>query len=252
MTTKNPEAPISTILVTVLVLNTLAGCATDESSRVGDTAAGGAAIGAGLGLFIGALRGDPLAGLAVGTAVGASQGAYEGWKQDQDDARTRELAAAIRESNQSASQAVLDPAVRAREELTRFLGVWTMEGWAQEPGEERFTIRARVDGTVEMSYFVELAYIDVELTGYDFQIWGASTLGYDESSGYNISTRFNTVPEPLRLTGQFDQANRTFTFEEADARVTVRFENPDRFTAETVVTANGRDVTVESYRFTRI
>ena len=34
--------------------------------------------------------------------------------------------------------------------------------------------------------------------------------------------------------------------------MTVHFENPDRFAAETVVTANGRDVTVESYRFTRI
>jgi len=238
-------------LATLLVLTTTVGCSSAGSSRVGEGAGTGAVIGAGIGLLLGALTGRPEAGLLVGTAVGAGQGAYEGWKQDQDDDRTQQLAEAIRESNQG-EQSGTNASSRAREELTRFLGVWTMEGWAQEPGGERFEIRAQVNGTVEMTYFVEMAYIDVAVTGFDGQLWGASTLGYDEDTGYTISSRFNTVPEPLRVGGgQFDAGSRTFAFEDSEGRTTLRFENPDRFVSETVIRSDGQDVIVESFRFTK-
>jgi hypothetical protein len=232
----------------LLAVVTLTGCA-GGSQRVNEGAGAGAVIGAGLGLLIGALRGEPAAGLAVGAAVGAGQGAYEGWRQEQDDDRTRELADAIRNTDRGAG---VEPSDRAREELTRFLGVWTMEGWVQEPGEERLDVRAQVNGTVEMSYFVELAYIDIEVAGHEGRIWGTSTLGYDDDAGYSMSSRFNTVPEPVRAAGgRFDAADRTFLFEGRDWRVLIRFDNPDRFVAETILTSGGQEVTVESYRFTK-
>ena len=67
-----------------------------------------------------------------------------------------------------------------------------------------------------------------------------------------MSSRFNTLPEPIRVVGgRFDAANRAFTFEDSEGRTVLGFENPDRFTAETTVRAAGQDVKVESYRFTR-
>lgn len=246
------RSPNAALIVGLVVLTAVssAGCG-GGSARVNQGAGTGAVIGASLGLLIGALRGQPEAGLAVGAAVGAGQGAYEGWRQEQDDERTRELAEAIRDTGQGAAPTP-DQSGRAREELTRFLGVWTMEGWAQEPGQERFEVRAQVNGTVEMSYFVEMAYIDMSVTGFDGQIWGTSTLGYDENDGYSFSSRFNTAPEPLRAGGgRFDPDNRTFVFEESDGRVVIRFETPDRFTSETILTSGGQETTVESYRFTR-
>jgi len=237
------------------VLAILIGCAGQNSSRVGGTASSGAAIGAGIGLLIGVLSGDArkaAAGLAVGAAVGAGEGAYQGWKQEQDDQRTQQLVEAIKESK-SATSASTTPVDRSREELTRFIGVWQMEGWAQEPGWERLTIKAKVNGDVEMSYFIELAYIDIEIPGMETRIWGTSMLGYDQDDGYNITTRFNTLPEPLRLSGgEFSATNRTFTFSASGIRVVLRFENPDRFTADTFVINNGVEQQIESYRFTRI
>jgi len=243
-------------IVGSLVLSILIGCANQSSSRVNEAAGSGAAIGAGIGLLIGVLSGDArkaVAGVAVGAAVGAGEGAYEGWRQEQDDERTRQLVNAIKESKTAeVQQSGTNPADHTREELTRFLGVWSMEGWAQEPGEERLTVQAKVNGDVEMSYFVELAYIDIKVPGVDTQIWGTSMLGYTDGEGYNITTRFNTLPEPLRLSGgEYSVSTRTFTFAESGFRVVMRFENPDRFTVQTFITSNGSDEQVESYRFTR-
>jgi len=246
----------SAFVVTAILISMLGGCASDGSSRVGKTAAGGAAIGAGIGLLMGALTGDAevaVAATAVGAGVGAGQGAYEGWKQDQDDQRTRQITEAIRESKQSGGQASGGNAeTRAREELTRFIGVWAMEGWVQAPGEDRHNVQARVNGDVEMNHFIELAYIDLKVTGVDSQIWRTSTLGYDKDDGYNISTRLNTLPEPLRSNGgTFDRSSRSFNFQGPDYRLNISFNNPDRFTVETFATSGGNEQQVESYTFTR-
>lgn len=241
-------------VVTFTTLTIAVGCAGDSGSRARDTAGAGAIIGAGIGLLIGAARGEPAAGLAVGAAVGAGQGAYEGWKQDQDDERTRQITDAIRATGQSraAQMQNQDQAAQARQELTRFLGVWSMEGWLQESGKDRQQVSAKVNGNIEMNYFVELAYIDLKVIGVDTQLWGASTLGYDEGDGYNISTRFNTIPEPIRATGgTFDPSSSTFMFKGPDFKVSIKFNGQDRFTAETKITNDGREQTVESYRFTR-
>jgi len=255
---------IQSFIAIVLIFSLLMSCATDKSAQVGG-AVGGAVMGAAVGLLYGAVRGNPEAGLALGVAVGAGQGAYQVWKEEQEDerarmredredARTKEIAEAIRESGSSGTntQPNASATSRAREELTRFIGIWTMEGWMQEPGGQRRNVSANVNGTVEMTYFIELAYIDLKVTGIDAQLWGTSMLGYDEDDGYNISTRMNTLPEPVRTTGgTFDQPSRSFRLKGADYRVVVRFENPDRFTIETFFAAGGQEQQVEFYTFTR-
>ena len=73
-------------------------------------------------------------------------------------------------------------------------------------------------------------------------------LGYEADSGYSMSTRFNTMSEPIRAeNGRFSQATRSFDFQGDDYQVVVRFLTPDRFELETTV--QGR--TVESYTLTR-
>lgn len=242
-----------TLAAFFVFLALISGCTSNPSdSRAKQGAQSGAAWGAGIGLLLGVLADDPARGLAIGAAAGAVEGGYQGWLQDQDDERTRQITQAIRESNASAQQSNASAVDRAREELTRFLGVWKMEGWAQEPGESRVNISAQVNGTVQMTYFLELAYIDFKAEGVNEQIWGTSMLGYDPDAGYGITTRFNSLSEPLMAeNGTFDGRNRSFTFSGSDYSVIIRFENPDRFTVKTTARINGRDSEVESYSFTR-
>ena len=190
--------------------------------------------------------------VAVGAATGAARGGYEGWRQDQDDERTRQITQAIRESNASAQQTGLDAEARQREHLTRFLGVWQMSGWVQETGGDRVNVSAQLNGNVHMTYFVEMAYIDFKADGLDQQIWGTTTFGYDADTGFEFSTRFNTLPDALEASGgTFDSASRSFIFADSEYRTTIRFETPDRFTVTTTARIDGREQTVESYQLTR-
>lgn len=235
--------PLGLIAVMLAAAITFSGC---NGGRVGETTTGGAVFGAGLGLLVGALAGKPGEGLAAGAAVGAAQGAYEGWRQEQDDQRTREITSAIREAKASAGPSGGDAASRAREELTRFLGVWSLDGWAME-GDQRLDVQATMQGNVEMSNFVELAIMDVRVGGQAVTIWGESIFGFDDDVGYTYSSRINTVPEPFRATGRFDSASRTFTFTSGGTEMVIRFDSPDRFTLETI--DGGRKI--ESYQCTR-
>ena len=241
---------IRNVSVAAVAAAMTASCASEGSSRASQGAASGAAIGAGIGLLIGALSGDSdvaARAVAVGAASGAARGAYEGWRQDQDDERTRQITEAIRESSADNQQASMDAEARDREHLTRFLGVWTLSGWLQD-GNNRVNVSAQVNGNVHMTYFVELAYIDLKAEGIDTQVWGTTTLGYNADTGYELSTRFNTIADAIEVTGgRFDQGSRTFTFSDAAGTTLIRFETPDRFTVTTTMSGQ----TVESYTLTR-
>lgn len=247
---KLPRLLRTTAVVALAALLT-ASCASEGSSRASQGAASGAAIGAGIGLFLGVLSGDAetaARAVAVGATSGAVSGGYEGWRQDQDDERTQQITEAIRESGAASQQASLDAEARQREQLTRFLGVWQLTGWLIDPEEGRVNVTAQVNGNIHMTYFVELAYIDLRADGFDGQVWGTSTLGYDAASGFELSTRFNTVPDSIEIRGgSFDSTTRTFTFADAEGTTLMRFETPDRFTVTTTIDGE----TVESYTLTR-
>ena len=232
----------------------VAACASNaQQSKARKGAKSGAAIGAGIGLFLGILSGDSdvaAAAVAVGAASGAVRGGYEGWRQDQDDERTRQITAAIRESSVPERQVSMDTDDRQREELTRFLGVWELKGWMQEPGEGRINVSSRVDGNVHMTYFVEMAFVDFKAEGFDDQIWGSTTLGYNRDSGFELSTRFSTVPDSIDVSGgRFDAGSRSFEFSDATAITVIRFQTPDRFHLTTTMRDSGE--VVESSEFTR-
>ena len=96
------------------------GCASSpDDSNMKKGAMTGAAVGAGFGLLMGVLTGDSdiaATAMVMGATAGAIDVGYEGFKQDQENNRSRELADAIRQSGQA--QPSTDPDARAREELS--------------------------------------------------------------------------------------------------------------------------------------
>ena len=236
-------------LMLVFVLSLTVGCAgSPEDSTMRQGAKTGAAIGASAGLLFGVLAGDSdmaVAAMAMGAAAGAVEGGYEGFRQDQENNRTSDIADAIRQSGQG--QPASDPDIRAREELTRFLGSWSMTGWVQDEAERR-NVSAQVNGSVKMNYFVEMAWLDLKIEGINGQVWGTTTMGYDGRDGYNLSTRFNTIPDAISVDyGRWDASQRTFIFDDGVSKTTFVFMTPDRFRVETL--SGGSPI--ESYTFSR-
>ena len=241
-----------TLTVLVLALVLAVGCGGNPSdSRAKQGAKSGAAVGAGIGLLLGVLSGDAevaVAATAIGAASGAARGGYEGWRQDQDDERTRQITDAIREQGAAQARADMDNEARTREELTRFLGVWNMEGFMIDTDGTKVNVSAQVNGTVKMNQFVEMAWIDLKADGFSGQVWGTSTMAYDSDNGFSLNTMFNTLEQPIEVDGgSFNSAGRTFTFADALGTTTITFQNPDQFSVTTTVSGD----TVESYRFTR-
>ena len=249
-TTRYLHTPRGLFLATLAcVLSLSAGCASNPNdSTMKQGAKTGAAVGAGMGLLFGVLSGDAdvaVAAVAMGAAAGAIDGGYEGFRQDQENNRTSELANAIRQSGQAQSSP--DPDIKAREELTRFLGTWNMTGWVQDEGQRR-NVSARVNGSIKMGYFIEMAWLDLKIEAISGQVWGTTTMGYDGRNGYNLSTRFNTLPDALSADyGRWDGAQRAFTFDDGVNKTTFLFMTPDRFS----VTTTSGGSTLESYTFTR-
>ena len=90
------------VVIVILIAVSTPGIA--AKTKAGQGAKTGAAIGAGVGLLFGALTGDAgvaVAAAAVGAGAGAAEGAIEGWRQDQEDQRTRQITDAIGQSNKS-------------------------------------------------------------------------------------------------------------------------------------------------------
>jgi len=249
MTRSAPRSGQVSGLAIYMALALTTGCASGPGeSRASEGAKTGAAIGLGLGLLVGVLSGDAdkaARAIAVGTASGAISGGYEGWRQDQEDERTRQITQAIREG--SAARDDLDSDMRQREELTRFLGSWDVQGWVVDDGVQR-SVHAKVYGDVQMMQFVELAWVDLQIEGFDGQVWGTTILGYSGGNGYSISTRFNTSPDAYGFSGgTFDAPQRTFDFSDDQGVTSIRFSTPDRFT----VTSTSGSETLETYTFTR-
>ena len=254
MLDRKKQGRIERLYLTIAALclvSLTAGCESGPEAKRG--AAQGAAVGAGLGLLVGALSGDAdvaVAATAMGATAGAVEWGYDGFRQDQENRRTSELADAIRASGQNQNapaQSGEDPDARAREELTRFLGVWRTSGWILDEGQRR-NVSAQVNGSIQMGYFIEIGWLDLKIEGITSQVWGTTTLGYDGQDGYSMSSRFNTNPDAIEADfGRWDAAQRAFVFEDASFRTVVTFETPDRFS---VTTTFGRE-TIESLTFTR-
>ena len=252
----NRGAAGGAVLALVMVLVLAVGAEAShhkKKSRVGSTAGKGAGIGAGIGLFLGILTGEPdiaIAAAAVGAGAGAAEGAYEGWRQEQEDQRTGQVVDAIKSSSGGGQQGADDAAQRAREQLDRFLGQWQLKGYVVDDEGVKRNVSATVNGNVHMSVLVELDYLDLKAEGFDQQVWGTSTLGYDTDSGYSLTSRFNISPDPIEVSGgRFKSSSRSFEFDEDGYYTAIKFRSPDRFTVET---RDPNKKKIESYTFTRI
>jgi len=242
----------------------IAGCATPEEGQNVKRGAGvGAAGGALLGLTMGALTGDAglaVAGAAAGAVAGAGAGAMYEYDQTREDRRTQVLADSI--GGAQKGETVDDAGKRHLED---FMGDWNLDIWALDADGKKITATGQAKGVLESREAARIQYMDIKSPGYDQTISGYSLFGYSPGKGFSLENQFSVSPDVRTYVGEYIPNNNAYNFypsmsEEgktitgvirSNVRIELRISGGNLMVAETYTIMDGKEVKMQSYRFTK-
>ena len=251
------------VVLTMIFLTTLtAGCTTEEGQRTKKGALVGAAGGAVLGLGMGAMTGDggfAAAGAAVGAAAGAAAGGMYMYDQSRDDRRTETMANAIGGANKGETA---DTA--GKRHLDDFLGDWKLDIWVLDAQGNKITASGRAKGVLENKETARIEYSDITASGYD-PISGLSLLTYSPDKGFVLENKFSATSEARTYAGEYVPDKNAYNFYpstskngetitgviRSNVRIEIRVSGSNLIVAETYTLQDGKEVMMQSYRFTK-
>jgi len=221
----------------------------------------GAVAGAVIGLALGALVGDPL----VGAATGAASGVLIEYDQSRQDERTQVLAESVAgaQADVASGETVGDV---GRRHMQNFQGEWKLEAWGLDENGQRITASGFATGVSVGENATQITYRDVVVEGLDETFGGATTtLTYNPGRGFFLENNYTFLEETLKFTGEYLADKNTYIYYsinpqsdtlpggilQSDSRVEIRIASPSLWFAEGFTRIDGKEVTIQSYRFMR-
>jgi hypothetical protein len=147
-----------------------------------------------------------------------------------------------------------------RAALSRFVGVWTFEGWSANPGETHVAVAGRAAGVIEREHFVllDLQTTAGALGGRNRNRSVSMLLGCEPGLGATVTAWGDTAPSIGRLVGRVEGNGAAFAFTEVrppagvhPMSLTMTFETDDRWVAEMRDCAVDGQPVIAKYTFTR-
>lgn len=260
MLIRNPVAVVSL----AFIISSLTGCANTPEGESARRGAGyGAAGGAVMGLALGAMTGDAkfaAAGAAAGAVAGGAAGAMYEYDQKKQDNRTQVLADAI--GGAKKGETVDDAGKR---HLDDFIGEWNINAWAMLTDGKKITATGKAKGVLESKTKASIRYSDLKSPDHETVLSGELIMHYDETNGFSLENKFSSHQQSLTLVGEYipdgNKYNYYATSGEGDEsisgiirsnlRVEIRVSGNNMWVAETYTFIDGKEVMIQSYRFTR-
>ncbi len=248
----------------VLIIALVVGCATSQEGQdVKRGTAIGAVGGAAVGLTLGALTGDAgmaAAGAAAGAVAGGAAGGMYMYDQSRDDRRTNTLADAI--GGAKAGETADDAGKR---HLSDFTGDWNVDIWALDANGQKITAKGKAKAMLTSKDTLTIEYSDIESAGLNQDITGSSVITYSAENGFAIENKFNISPEPRKFVGEYVPDKNAYNFYpttnvegktvtgviRSNVRIEMRATGTNLAVAETYTIHEGKEVKMQSYRFTR-
>ena len=252
------------VLEVCLVALLVTGCATSQEQQDVKRGAGyGAAGGAALGLALGASTGSgkyAAAGAVAGAAAGAAAGGMYMYDQAREDRRTETLATAIGGAKQGETA---DAA--GKRHLADFAGEWNLDIWSLDADGKRITAKGKATAVLPGKDTLRIEYKDIQSANLDSAISGTSSIGYSANSGFTLENRFSVFPEARRWVGEYLPAKNAYNLYPAqdvegntitgvirsNVRIELRVSGTNLVVAETWSMVDGKEIQIQSYRFTR-
>ena len=254
----------TTILIIGMLAAFMAACATDgERKQIGKGAGVGAAVGGAIGLALGAATGDAgfaVAGAAAGAAVGAGSGAMYEYDQTREDRRTQTMADAIGGAKKGETA---DGA--GKRHLEDFLGDWNLDIWALDADGKKITATGKAKGVMESRETARVEYTDIKAAGFDQIMTGTSVLEYAPAKGFSLVNTFSVTPDGRQYVGEYIPDKNAYNFYPAtdkegktvtgvlrsNVRIELRVSGSNLLVGETYTMMDGKEVKIQSYRFTK-
>lgn len=247
----------------VVMTALLSGCANTPEGEAARRGAGyGAAGGALVGLAMGASTGSgkvAAAGAVAGAAAGAGAGAMYEYDQSREDRRTKMLADSIGGAKKGET---VDEA--GKRHLDDFIGDWNLDIWVLSEDGKKITAKGKAKGVLEAKTRAKIDYLEITADGFDDVVTGSSILGYDPQSGFSLENTFSVSGETLRFVGEYVPESNKYNYYlsgsegktvtgivRSNVRVEVRISGSNLWVAETFTMIEGKEVKIQSYRFTR-
>jgi uncharacterized protein YjbJ (UPF0337 family) len=257
----NNRISVASLLV---IISLLAGCANTPEGESARRGAGyGAAGGAVMGLALGAMTGDAslaVAGAATGAVAGGAAGAMYEYDQHREDNRTRMMADAI--GGAQKGETVDDAGKR---HLDDFIGEWNINAWGMVTDGKKITATGKAKGVLESKTKASIKYSDLKSPDYESVLSGELIMRYDEKNGFSLENRFSSQQQSLTFVGEYIPDGNKYNYyptsgegEESisgvirsNLRVEIRVSGNNMWVAETFTFIDGKEVMIQSYRFTR-
>lgn len=237
----------------------------------------GAILGGATGLALGALTGDAslaAKGAAAGAVTGAASGAWYDYDQQNQDDRTEMLADAISSNDSGGNSgggstgAAAQPTVGdvGRQQFENFRGDWKIDVWVLDGEGDKVLANGRAKGIAAGDNGVRILYNDIRVEGVDRSLDGVFLLKYDPGQGFFLENSFTASDDTLYFVGEYVVDKNKYDFFLTDSssdemitpgmirsamRVEIRIGSPSMWVAEAYIHLDGKEVQVQSYRFTK-
>ena len=262
------------VLLVVLLLGMVAVVADEEATeekkkKKKKGVRKGAMLGAITGLALGAATGDAefaAAGAAAGAIVGAGAGAMYEYDQSKQDDRTMMMADAVasnKETDAKPGETVGDVGKRHMES---FLGDWKMDIWVLGEDGEHIPATGQAKGIAAGESGARVMYRDVTFEGAEESFEGTLLMTYDPGQGFFLENSYSYSDEELKFVGEYLADRNAYNYYltnntsgemvsggvlRSNMRVEVRVSGAAMWVAEAYTHIDGKEVLVQSYRFTR-
>lgn len=129
----------------------------------------------------------------------------------------------------------------------------------------RTTASGKAKGVMENKETVRVEYKDIVAPGYGQEMTGFSVFSYSPSKGFSLENKFSVTPEVRTYVGEYIPDKNIYNFYpstnkegqtitgviRSNVRIELRVSGSNFMVAETYTMIDGKEVKMQSYRFTK-
>jgi hypothetical protein len=142
---------------------------------------------------------------------------------------------------------------------------WNIDIWALDADGKKITANAKAKSVITSKDVLRIEYSDFKSPDYNQDINGTTVISYSPDNGFMIENQFSVTNAMRKYVGEYIPADNAYNFYptvsiegqsatgvvRSNVRLVLRASSSNLAVAETFALVEGKEVQMQSYRFTR-